>query len=180
MSDMVTESKVEPDQIDPDLRLQYTALRNEILKRIELRHQFVVLSLSLAGIALSLGISTPIINLIYPPLATLICAGWTHNNLRIRQMAHYISNQIEDALPGLGWDTHRKSIDAETSVFGWSLELLSAAGIFVVTELIAIVIGILEFGFGAVEWFLLVISVLSFAWLLFLVVGYRRRHVSYV
>lgn len=177
---MSTSFDNQPGAISPGLEMQYRAVKDEILKRIELRHQIIVLCLRIAGIILGLGITNAAVALTYAPLATFLAAGWVHNNLRIRQLSRYVSSHIESALPGGGWDTYRIKIDAETHFFGWSLEILSASGLFVITEMITIVIGVVNFKYTPSEWFLLVVDIISFIWLVALIIDYRRQHRRYV
>jgi hypothetical protein len=61
---------------------EYNALRDEILKRIELRQQFVSMTLTIAGVFLGIGVTTDTIALVYPLLATFLAIGWAQNDLR--------------------------------------------------------------------------------------------------
>ena len=70
--------------------LEYNSLRGEILKRIELRQQIISITLTLAGIFLSFGLSTDTVALIYPPLAAFLSIAWAQNDFRIRDLATYI------------------------------------------------------------------------------------------
>jgi len=98
------------------LEMEYTALRNEILKRIELRHQIIVVTLTIAGVFLGGGVqqNNAFITLVYPPLATFLAVSWAQNDHRIRDLAGYIRNYIEPFMSKdniiLGWETYMQKI----------------------------------------------------------------------
>lgn len=84
---------------------EYGALRNEILKRIEMRHQLLGVLMLAFGTLLTLGVTTGIVEviLIYPLLALAFAFAWMHNDVRIKELADYISTHVEDTL---GRGTH--------------------------------------------------------------------------
>jgi hypothetical protein len=57
------------------LQMEYSFLREQFLKRVEMRHQVIKLNLTLAaaflGVALTKGVP-PSIALVFPPIATLL------------------------------------------------------------------------------------------------------------
>ncbi len=161
--------------IKPGAELQFNTLREEMIKRIELRHQIVAITLTVAGIVLSFGVSTGSVALVYPPLALFLAMGWIHNNLRIRQLSKYVRDNFEGLIPGLGWETHRQERDAETRLGAWPLNVLSAGGVFLITQVMAISLGILSFEFSPAEWFLLTGDILSLLFVVLLLENFRRR-----
>jgi len=101
MSDQISLQNID----DKDFAIaEYSALRDEILKRIELQNQILNLTLILAGTVVSVGFQLnngPIMLLIYPPIALVLSSGWEQNNLRIRQIGILYSRDYRRAF--FGW-----------------------------------------------------------------------------
>lgn len=85
--------------------LEYAAFRSEINSRIELRHQLISITLTIASVILGFGVSNGTVALVYPPLALFLAIAWTQNDGRIRDVAGYIRTHIEPKVPGMGWET---------------------------------------------------------------------------
>jgi len=157
-------TKKSPQNIPADLNggyeLEYAALRAEILKRMELRYQFIPVSLTMAGVFLGLGISNGTIALVYPVLAVFLAIGWAQNDKRIGDTAAYIRTHLERSIPGLGWETHlhNERIQQQRQR---RFAIFSYGGIFLFTQLIAIGIGFIKFTYSTTEWSLLVLDMIS-------------------
>lgn len=155
--------------------LEYNSLRSEILKRIELRQQIISITLTLAGIFLSFGVSTDTVALIYPPLAAFLAMGWAQNDFRIRDLATYIRENLETADIGLRYETHVQRTRKNNKKLGaWRFVVISHTGIFVFTQLMAIGIELLKstpLVLTPLKWVLLVIDVIS----IFIVISVARQ-----
>jgi hypothetical protein len=91
---------------------QYTCLRNEIEKRIEIRQQILALTLLVAGTFLTVGVQSnvpEVVLLFYPIIVMFLGSIWEHNNLRVGQINFFIRTEIEKHLGvfGPGWETFR-------------------------------------------------------------------------
>ncbi len=122
------------------LLAEYSALREEIVKRIELEYQIIYITLfifsTMCGFAFSYRL--PVIILTYPILCVLLTSAWVNSDLSISHIAGYIKDKIEAKIGEnmTGWEhylTPRKPL---------LLSTLSVGGTFVITTLIAIGIGI--------------------------------------
>jgi hypothetical protein len=140
-----TPATSEPKEAASFLLAEYTALRNEILKRIEIQHQLISLALIAAGtfITLSKQASTTVI-LAFPVLALFLAIAWSHSEVRIRQIAVYILC-IEDKLLGgnRGWEHMRGLLISEKL---GSRMVFASRGIFIGTQILAIIIVLAERG----------------------------------
>lgn len=161
--------------IEAGIKMEYETLRSEILKRITLRHQFLVLAITIASLMLGYGVDKPVLAFIFPPISALLAIGWAQNEIRIRQMARYIQGNIEDAIPGLGWEAYRIKIKPETKIWSIPLVILSPGGTFIITQLIAILLGVLQFTSTPTEWFLLMLSVIAVIFSLLLLEYVRQQ-----
>ncbi len=145
--------------------LEYNSLRGEILKRIELRQQIISITLTLAGIFLSFGLSTDTVALIYPPLAAFLSIAWAQNDFRIRDLATYIRENLETAPIGLGYETYVQRERSKNNKLGaWRFVVISHTGIFIFTQLMAVGIELLKsmpIVLTPLEWVLLVIDFVS-------------------
>jgi hypothetical protein len=101
------------------LIIEYKSLREELLKRIELRQHVVQINLTIASLILSYGIiqrvqdinsgqgvATPEVALIYPPIAALLGLGWAQIEDRIQNISAFIRLRIERNIPDLCWETY--------------------------------------------------------------------------
>jgi hypothetical protein len=142
--------------------LEYATLRNEILKRVEIRQQIVATTLALAGVFLGVGLSSEAVALIYPPLAMFLALSWYQNDYRISALAYYIREHLERGTPGLVYETIlQKERLASGGIGSWRFVVLSHGGIFLLTQLLAIGIEVSKFTFSALEWVLLSVDLLA-------------------
>jgi hypothetical protein len=157
----MTSTNENDQSITENRRLEYTALRQEILKRMDFRYQFISISLSIAGVFLGFGITNGQIALVYPPLAVFLAIGWAQNDLRVTDLATYIREHIEKNLPGTGWEAHVQKERVKTRNRKWRSTILSHGGILIFTQLIAMGIGWLKFTFTPLEWVLLAVDAIA-------------------
>ncbi|NWF82187.1 MAG: hypothetical protein HXY37_19385 [Chloroflexi bacterium] len=164
-------SKEAPSTVGRGTEMEYSSLRAEILKRIEMRQQIVSVTLTLAGIFLGVGLATELVALIYPPLAMFLAFGWAQNDFRIRDLARYIRERIEGSMPGTGYETYVQEQRGKNRGLGsWRFVVLSHGGVFLLTQLMAMGIGLARFTFDPVGWVLIGIDVLTavaVVWLMF-------------
>lgn len=155
--------KEDSEQTLEGIKLEYTALRSEIVQRIGLRQQLISITLTIAGVMLGFGINNGSIALVYPPLAAFLAIAWTQNDNRVRDAATYIRDHLEPKVPGLGWENHVQEERKRTLNKKWRRTILSHGGIFLSTQLIAILVGILvlQFRFSPLEWALLVVDLIA-------------------
>jgi hypothetical protein len=97
---------VEPLHITKATYVEYKALRDELLKRIELRQNILSLTFSIATIFLTVGIGFGILEddhhnsigfaaLCYPLVATFLALSWAQVDHRITDIGNYIKENIE-------------------------------------------------------------------------------------
>ncbi len=146
--------------------LEYNTLRAEILKRVELRQQLVSITLTLAGIFMSVGLSADLVVLVYPPLATLLAFSWAQNDVRISNIAKYIRENLEVLPLGLHYETHvYQTREKEDGVGLLRFVIFSHTGIFLLTQIMAIAIEIaksLTFStYSPLKWLLIAIDLIS-------------------
>jgi hypothetical protein len=154
--------------------LEYNTLRGEILKRVELRQQLVSITLTLAGIFMSIGLSSELVVLIYPPLAALLAFSWAQNDVRIGTIAKYIRENLEILPLGLRYETYSYQERAKEEGLGsFRFVIISHTGIFLFTQLMAVAIEIAKStsfsNFSALKWVLLsidLIAVATVAWIM--------------
>lgn len=154
------------------MEMEYTALRWEILSRIELRNQIMLATLTLAGVMLSFGVSNASIAFVFPIIATFLATAWLQHDVRVGEISSYIHEHIEHKLPGMGWEGYRAHRSRKsTRLLGIRLSVLSAGGVFIVIQGVALFIGFSRFSaltvpewiFGAISalFMLLTIGVIS-------------------
>ncbi|HEY0071757.1 MAG TPA: hypothetical protein VGE04_17475 [Chloroflexia bacterium] len=148
----------------PGYELEYKALRDEILKRIEFVYQTVTIILIVAGTFLSVGTQPGIpsvLLLIYPVLAFSILINWAYHIDLILQTGRYIRENIENAVPGLGWETYQYTTRKTAS--GSVLGSLPMGMLVLVTQCLATGLALLKLGTTPIEIIMLVVSLLSIA-----------------
>jgi hypothetical protein len=126
------------------LLAEYGALRDELLRRVEIRYQLVLAALVGAGTFLSLGVQfkAAAVVLLFPVLVALLAASWASNDVAIKRIAAYIGSRIETAVgDGTGGWEHTHPHARITGPFA-SVVAYATRGVFVVTQLVALIVGI--------------------------------------
>ena len=154
--------------------IEYTALRNEILKRTELRQQLTSITLTIAAAFLSFGLNNNTVALIYPMIAFFLATAWAENDIRIQQLGKYIHERIENSIPGLGWETYRLEGRVAARLGTVPLFGLSPSGTYLFTQLIAVGFGVSKFAATPIEWTLLGIDVAAILLCIWLLTYVRR------
>jgi hypothetical protein len=122
----------------PLMVAEYTTLREEIVKRIEIQHQLLSLTLLAAGALLGLGAqsalpSSGVTLQIYPILALFLAVAWAHNGARVVTISGYLEVLEATSHGELGWEgfiRHRAPSPTRS--------ILAARGIFVTTQILAL------------------------------------------
>jgi hypothetical protein len=161
--------------------LEYTSIRDEILKRIELRLQIMSITLTLAGAFIGFGVSNTLLSLVYPPLAALLAMLWVQNDTRSRQLGKYIQSiEASGSIPGLGWESfYRREKESETRLGSWPLSILAPGGTFLVTELMAIALGLSKFAATPIELVFLSISCVALLFTVWLLIVAQQKSTRY-
>jgi len=159
------------------VELEYQKLRDEIVSRIEIRSQTIFGVVTLAGVLYGFGISNPAIALMYPIVSLFLAASWAQNDISIKLIGKYIRDEIEPQVPGLKWQTWRAAYaSTSTLVFGFRLTSLSAAGVFIITQAVALIIGFSRFqSFTYIGWLMGGLSILFTLLTVLLLREYNRR-----
>jgi hypothetical protein len=149
---------------------EYKALRDEILKRVDIRYQLVNFTLITAAALFSAGLQpsvTPSVLLVYPLLSMFLAAGWIQNNRTMYEAAKYIRNNIERQHGSPGWQTALASLAASRKTtlitFLGSLFFFSLS-VFCGTQITATLLGIARMEDSAPkpeEWILLVLDCIA-------------------
>jgi len=152
---------VKDKQVLEGMKMEYAALKSEALQRIGLRQQLISITLTITGVMLSFGMNNGLIALIYPPLALFLVTTWIQNDARIRDAAKYIREEIEPKFPGLYWETYIQKEREHSKNAKRQRTILSHGGIFVFTQLIAILVGCFRITFSPMVVALLVMDFIS-------------------
>jgi hypothetical protein len=137
---------------------EYEALRSEILKRIDMRQNIIYITLVVAGAFLSGGLlqmdkdkvafAGPSVSFIYPPIAACLALAWVQVDYRIRDLSHYVRVYLEKYTPGLWWETYLAVIRKKCKKFernSWRNLVLAHGGVFLLTQIMALIIGFATF-----------------------------------
>jgi hypothetical protein len=131
---------------DPTLvAAEYSNLRAEILKRVEIRYQLLALSITIFGALLAFVSQTKdVISLFfYPMLALFFAISWRSNQQDIWKLSDYIKKHIEDKVgqENIHWEGYSNLRGDKSSAQKYLS--FGSKGVFVITELFAILIGII-------------------------------------
>jgi hypothetical protein len=147
----------------PFVLAEYNALREEILKHTEIQHQFISLALIAPGTILAFGLQAKnaALILLYPALAMFLSIAWASQDRGNRIIGAYIRTRIESKIGEdlIGWEHF---LVANRNKFKRpSLNFLASRGIFIGTEILAILVGISIAVFNNTVILLLVIDIAS-------------------
>lgn len=129
---------------------EYTSLRDEIIKRIEIQHQLLSLALIAPGTILAIGLQSKNASLLllYPLLGMFLAAVWLSNSFAIHDLAAYIQSEIQPREGRSVWEQVRASADTRHLSL---LHFWGTRGLFIGTELVALVAGITLAKFDAAQ-----------------------------
>jgi hypothetical protein len=132
---------------------EYQYLRLEAIERIKLRQQITIGTLILAATLLGIGVSQPKIALIYPPLIVFLALAWAQNDYSIHRISYYIRTHFENLNPErYGWENYV----ASKRLNRFRVVVLSHNGLFIITQIMAIIIGSLNSNTTTLEFWLLI------------------------
>lgn len=117
---------------------EYSSLRTEILKLIELQAQLVSLSVLAVGTVLGVAIQTKNSSLafVYPLLSLILGIAWLNHSHAISRCAAYLSQELEPRFGGvaLGWERFVRRTPLRFGKFGyWGIR-----SVFVLSSVTAI------------------------------------------
>lgn len=141
---METSQSNQPVDIKTGAALEYSTLKDEILRRLDTRQQFLSIMFTIAGAYLGVGwtiVDSAVPLLVYPILPLLLAAAWAQNEIQIRELNAYIRNNLEGSIPGLGWENYRRRSSTETQIAGFPVDVLAYGSIFLVPQIIALLLG---------------------------------------
>jgi hypothetical protein len=165
---------VKDKQIPEGIKIEYAALKSESVQRIGLRQQLISITLTITGVMLGFGVNNGLIALIYPPLALFLVITWVQNDARIRDVAKYIREKIEPNFPGLHWETYVQKERELSKNTKRQRTIFSHGGIFVFTQLIAILVGCFKITLSPMAIALLIIDIISVIFVLVTLRSARR------
>lgn len=124
---------------------EYSALRAEILKRLEFQNQLKSLTLLSAGAVTTVALNTgnPTILLAYPILVFFLALDWAEHNRGILTLAKHIQG-LEEAEGYRGWETIVEARDQELSPRrrGFIRHSLPTRALFAGTQMLTLLLGL--------------------------------------
>jgi hypothetical protein len=149
---MALSNTTEPAQGQEFILKEYDQLRAEILKHIDTEYQLAIAGITAFGVIAALAVSQnftnqgPVIVFLYPILALLLSFRWRYVDHRVVEIGTYIKVKIETAeLMGEGYMGWEHYLDMSEKKYDTILCRHSVRGIYTITELLAILLGILLF-----------------------------------
>jgi hypothetical protein len=190
MLKMLPSERGEPPSISessPSGDAEYVALREEILRRLELQYQGVTLALLSTGtlITVALQVQSSSALLVYPILALFLFTAWANNGALIDQISIYIRDNYESvgnwrtqtrpsdqknlktgAGTRIGWEHHVWGKRATTKVylgFGFHgvIEPVATVGIFLSTQVLTLILAYLNYKATTTEKVLFAFSIFA-------------------
>ncbi len=156
----------------PNPEAEFMTLREEVLRRIDARQQTLSVTLTLAGAFLGLGWGAgSSVLLMYPLIALFLAVSWAQNEVFIKQINAYIRDHLEN---GAGYQTYSQGNRSEIRVWGWPIEIIAIGAVFILTQVMAIGLGIYRFENNIIQWILLILDIAAVV-ALGSVVEYIRR-----
>lgn len=125
-------------------KLEYVAIRDEIMTRLRLRHSLLAVTVGLAGAFLAVGLQVQGIGLVFAPLAAFLALAWAQNDLRIRSNGWYLRHVIEPILGGQ-WESYMNERRFQGGLGGWKRTVTAHLGLLIATQLAATFAGVFRF-----------------------------------
>ncbi|WP_457610907.1 hypothetical protein [Lutibacter sp.] len=157
---------------------EFESLRNEIIKRIEIRQRLIYTTITLSGLIMGFGITTINLSFILPPLAFALSLMWAQNDLRALQISDYLQS-FENDKTKLGWITYYKKIQGKSSFkVGWPVSILAPGSMFFLMSVMSIGIGISNFHCSVLSWSLIILDFLSLVGIILMIFIAKKQRIS--
>ncbi|MGA1870953.1 MAG: hypothetical protein ACMUJM_20645 [bacterium] len=103
------------NRVRTEILAEYAALRNEIIKRMEIRNYLMTFAVAAAGTLLTFGNQKDIpvlVMLIFPIFSVLLAFAWMNNDMHINNLGKYIKNHIESTsgIKGINWQNYKNEL----------------------------------------------------------------------
>jgi hypothetical protein len=157
------------------LALQYTALREEILKHQDTQFQVLGLTLFIAGTLLSIGVQQNVsvrVLLIYPLLTPFLASVWASGHTATLRIGTYISEVYEKNLSIVGWETLTRKTNKQSKRI--SFHRTSTRGLFLVTQIVAIALAFSRFPLDYFDYSLIGIDLIAMIFTFYILRGRRE------
>jgi hypothetical protein len=139
---------------------EFKVLREEILKRFELRSRIVEITLVATGAVWTAALQSEDIArvlFVYPVLVVLLASIWASQGRTIRTIGRHIREEIEPCQPGLQWETktraRRKNVPHQSRA-----RMLSEGGLFLAIQFVTISLGIYITMKESLDWRIIVVE----------------------
>jgi hypothetical protein len=126
----------------------YEKLRDEIHQRVDQRQQLLTYTMIGAASFFSIGLqswASAVTVLSYPALAFFLALAWAQHDTRIGQIVIYLRDIEDRFLPGLGWERYRRDVFTKKKYRLSDSVSLPARGLFIGSQLLALLIGLARF-----------------------------------
>lgn len=129
-----------------ELLVQYSALRDEILARMNMRQQILTVAVAGAGlfsVIVTGDIALPIFLLLYPPLGLCLAIAWSHHDVRSGEIGEYIRRNIEPHFSALQWEQFMRDLYFGKKNISKSMAEYASLGTFLGTEIAVMILAVL-------------------------------------
>ncbi len=161
---------------------EFSALRDEILKRIEMRQTILVFALGAASTLLTLAVTSKAefwVLLPYPFIAALLALVWMQNDVRIGELGEYITKELGKKCEDLkGFEDFLRQNNAKRGwKGGWRDVEVAALGVFLITEFVSMILAALYLWKISVVWtaLFLVLAICAIIWTFYSIRCRRKR-----
>ncbi len=158
---------------------EYHALRDEMLKRKQMQHQFISLALIAPSTLLAFGLQTKdsVLILLYPILAMFVAVAWINQDHAVMLIGAYIREGIEPKVgkENMNWEHFIYKHYTTVGKLRGSLNIWAIRGIILGTELLAILVGLTIEPLNFSSKLILVIDIVS---MLMTILVLRRRRIK--
>ena len=126
----------------------YEKLRDEVHQRVDQRQQLLTYAMIGAASFFSVGLqswASVVTVLCYPILAFFLACAWSQHDTRVGEITVYLRDLENSFLPGMGWENYRREIFTKKKYSLSDSVSLPARGLFVGSQMLALVIGVARF-----------------------------------
>lgn len=141
---------------------EYNALREEILKRIELSIQLIGANFTIVAAFLAFGVNNNPVVLCLPITSMLIAMVYINNSYYIQTISRFISDKYQVENEEIDWESYvnEQKRNAVRSIHRLSV-LIGAPAIFIISSIVALTVGMINYGHTMLEKVLMVLGFIA-------------------
>lgn len=141
---------------------EYNAVRQEIITKIGVLYQLLGLKFTIAAAFIGFGVNNNLIILSLPPIIALLAIIYNKERINILTMGRFLADKYEVEEGAISWERHMvQQRSGKVKKINSLFFMIGTPLVFLISPILAMVIGISNFTYTSLEYSLVIADVSS-------------------